>query len=147
MYAFATLDGTSFEIKPFDPQVDITDEGYKKFVQMRTKNPQIKTWIAIGGWKDSHADDKYSRLVSNPTNIDTFVRSVVSFLKTHGFDGLDIDWEFPTSGSDKLGLAALLRSLRVAFSEDSYKISVAISVNPTTIDSGTAIFTKANLQA
>lgn len=136
VYAFTTLDGKTFQMKPFDPAVDIDGEGYAKFVQMKARNPNIKTWVAIGGWSDSHESDKYSQLVSSDENINKFVQSAYSFLKTYGFDGLDIDWEFPMSDSDKQGLSHLLYYMSGVFHAFGYNISIAMSVNTTIIDLG-----------
>lgn len=58
------------------------------------KNRGLKVTIALGGWNDS-AGDKYSRLVNNPAARRRFVDHVIKFIEKHGFDGLDLDWEYP----------------------------------------------------
>ena len=49
--------------------------------------------IAIGGW--SEGAKKYSDMAANSDSRKVFVESVVDFLVQHGFDGLDLDWEYP----------------------------------------------------
>ena len=65
---------------------------YEKVVEY--KRYGIKVSLAIGGWNDS-AGDKYSKLVNDPAARARFVSHVVLFLEKYGFDGLDLDWEYP----------------------------------------------------
>lgn len=58
------------------------------------KKRGVKVTVAIGGWNDS-AGDKYSRLVNSPAARANFISSVLRFLNKYGFDGLDLDWEYP----------------------------------------------------
>lgn len=56
----------------------------------------IERLISIGGWSDSQdGTGKWSKLVASNAKIARFVDSVMTFLRTHGFDGLDVDWEYP----------------------------------------------------
>lgn len=107
-----------------------------KFVALKNQNPSLKTTISIGGWADSHdGTNKYSNMVANTESRATFINSVVQFLERFGFDGLDLDWEYPSSASDKVGFANLLLELRAAFG-NQYSLSVAVPANVTLIDLG-----------
>lgn len=136
IYAFAKLDGTSYTIQPNDETVDIDSGFYQKFVELKFKNPKLVTMIAIGGFDDSNDGDKYSRLVRNSNNIRTFVNSVTVFLEEHKFDGLDFDWQYPSTATDKSGFASLLESLQTAFTAYGYYLSVAVPPSPDVIEKG-----------
>lgn len=93
LYAFAGLDSTTNEIMSLDPKRDIEENGYKNVLDLKTKNPELKVMIAVGGWAEGV--EKYSKMANSKETRSTFIKSVVKFVKTHGFDGLDVDWEYP----------------------------------------------------
>jgi chitinase len=140
VYAFAILDGKTYKIKEFEPEIDLgANQFYSKFVDLKKQNSNLKTTIAIGGWTDSHdGTTKYSDMVASSANRKTFVDSVVAFLELYKFDGLDIDWEYPSSASDKAGLAELMKELRAAFDlrTPKYLLTIAVGVNKTISDLG-----------
>ena len=137
MYAFAVLDANTYNINVVDPWGDISLNGYSNFVALKSKNPNLKVMISLGGWNDSNdGTGKYSKLVASSTNIAAFVNYAMAFLAKYSFDGLDIDWENPSTAADKAGYSNLITALRTAFNTKGYLLSAAVSCNPTAIDAG-----------
>uniref|UniRef100_A0A182F510 chitinase n=1 Tax=Anopheles albimanus TaxID=7167 RepID=A0A182F510_ANOAL len=46
-YNFVAVDSHSFEIKPTNPNFDITQEGFKKFGELKESNPDLKLSVAV----------------------------------------------------------------------------------------------------
>ena len=141
-YGFAVLDTNSLTLKPHDSWADIDNEFYKKVVAFKARG--IKVLIALGGWNDS-AGNKYSRLVNNPQARAKFIAHVVEFIEQWGFDGLDLDWEYPKCwqvdcnkgpASDKQNFAALVRELSEVFKPKGLLLSAAVSPSKAVIDDG-----------
>lgn len=92
VYGFAVMDRDNLVIKPHDSWADLDNKFYERVTKLRAKG--VKVTVAIGGWNDS-AGDKYSRLVRDPAARARFIKAVIEFIERNGFDGLDLDWEYP----------------------------------------------------
>ncbi|MEU0686353.1 glycosyl hydrolase family 18 protein [Streptomyces uncialis] len=71
--------------------------------KFKKQHPDVKTLISVGGWADSRGFYSVATNADGSVNqagIDTFADSTVAFLKKYGFNGVDIDYEYPTSMKD-----------------------------------------------
>ncbi|XP_076680283.1 putative chitinase 2 [Andrena cerasifolii] len=138
IYAFAGLNHTSWTIGSLDPYKDIEKGDFKKITQLSREYPQLKVSIAIGGWNEGSKN--YSELASSPERRSRFISSVIAFLRQYGFDGFDLDWEFPGSREgapvDKQNFVSLVKELKEAFRESNYLLTAAISANTGIIEVG-----------
>lgn len=92
IYAYATLDPESLELREFDPWGDIENDLYSRTVNLDKNVPVL---LGMGGWTDS-SGDKYSRLMSDPRARQNFISRAIGFLRQYGFSGAHIDWNYPT---------------------------------------------------
>lgn len=97
IFAFAGIDPNTFEIVP-GAESDI--KLYKRITQLKHKDPNLKVYIAIGGWAFNDPGPTattFSDVAGSQDNQVKFIKSLIKFLYTYNFDGVDIDWEYPAA--------------------------------------------------
>lgn len=119
-YAFANI-GSDLKIMMGYPDKDPAN--FTKLNELKLLYPELKTIIAVGGWSWS---GRFSDVALTEASRTTFADSCVAFMKQYGFDGIDIDWEYPVSGGlstnvkrpeDKTNFTKLLQKLRETLDE------------------------------
>lgn len=65
---------------------------YVRFNHLKKKYPHLKTLLSLGG--ASVKSGNFMQVLSNSKSRHNLAQSLVKFAIKHGFDGVDIDWEF-----------------------------------------------------
>ena len=109
IYAFAGLKDN----KLIPTEINDMSETYVKTAALKEKNPNLKVLLAVGGWMVG--PQPFKELTDNAYRQTLFTFSVIEFLRSMKFDGLDLCWEFPRGPDDKGRYTKLVKELREAF--------------------------------
>lgn len=120
-FAFAFFDPSTFQITSMDANAASL---YSRFTGLKAKASGLETWISLGGWSftdPGSTQSAYSDMTSSQGNRAKFIQGLMQFMSTYGFDGVDLDWEYP-GADDRGGKAAdtenytsLVKEMKAAF--------------------------------
>lgn len=115
-YAFAHVNDTFDGVRVDNP------ERLKDIVALKAKNPALNVMVSVGGW----GSGRFSEMASDDGRRMSFAEDCLRLVEEFGLDGIDIDWEYPTS--DAAGISAspedrenfnlLMRDLRSVLGPD-----------------------------
>ncbi|RJE16925.1 chitinase, partial [Aspergillus sclerotialis] len=125
-YAFGLFhpydDGETTEWYMHFEQDDTNDVGslISEFITLKEVNPGLNCYLAIGGWAFNSGETAtyWSDMASTAAGRKSFAKSVLRTMQEYGFDGVDLDWEYPVSSvrggseGDKANLVHLIIDLR-----------------------------------
>lgn len=107
-----------------------------KLNKFKQTHPHLKVSLAIGGWNEGSL--KYSNLAADPERRKKFVQNAIEMVRRFGFDGLDLDWEYPTQRDgkpeDRENFSKLVIELKAELKKHNLILTSAIGASPKIID-------------
>jgi chitinase len=124
LYAFGDImydgkpgkDAKNFSIAPLEWNdikewtIGANPEGHMiDVINLKSVNPDLKVLVSLGGWnfneptwtpsQPHHQSTStawiFSRIIELPAERANFIKSILDFCADYGFDGVDLDWEYP----------------------------------------------------
>ncbi|KEY64330.1 hypothetical protein S7711_09875 [Stachybotrys chartarum IBT 7711] len=132
-YSFAYIQPETYKIVPMSDERDgdLTTETFTEFTALKRKNPSLRAVVALGGWtfNDNNTiwQPVFSDLSSTKAKRAVFIDELVTFMDRYGFDGVDVDWEYPGAPDrggqpeDGENLTKLFKEMRVELDKMSGK--------------------------
>jgi len=160
-FAFAVFGFITKSVDPENPRLtgdyklqpiewNEQDELYPGIQKLKEKNPNLKTLLSIGGWSFNDPEDineigtstyqLFSQMASSSAGRQEFISSAIEYAKKYGFDGIDLDWEYPGyigrggTPEDLPNFLALVQEFRSAISGQNLLLTMA---SPAIVPTGT----------
>ncbi|XP_059635884.1 class V chitinase CHIT5a-like [Cornus florida] len=110
-YAFSVPDPTTYQLS-----ITQADEKWMgNFTStLHAKSPPALTFLAIAG-----DPNIFSNMSSNRDNRASFIQSSIAVAREYGFDGLNLDWEFPNNPQEMSNMAILFSEWRSAIDKEA----------------------------
>ena len=115
LHAGINIDGSA------DGSIDVPDGFVEPLLISKAHNAGVKVFILLGG--DAGA---FSTVAASDTLRVILVENLWNFAQQYGYDGVDIDWEYPGT-ADARGYYELMGTLRTFFTSPTYQLSADIA--------------------
>ena len=125
-YAFALIKD-DFETLDIKKPARLT-----QIVGLKSQNPNLKVVLSVGGWGAGN----FSEMAADANHRKKFAENCMAAVKSYRLDGIDIDWEYPSSSSagissspqDINNFTLLMKDLRTALGKDKL-LTIATSAS------------------
>ena len=67
----------------------------QQVVALKNQNPDLKIMLSVGGWGAGN----FSEMAADANHRKKFAQNCLAAVNKYGLDGIDIDWEYPSSSS------------------------------------------------
>ncbi|PVD30176.1 hypothetical protein C0Q70_09438 [Pomacea canaliculata] len=113
IYAFGTITSSGSSGPGIVPPTGSQASAWRTLTSLKTSNPDLKVLLSL--------QQGFPTVVgSDQSKMQAFATNAIALLRQYSLDGVDFDWEFPSS-SDRANYANFLRIVRSAVQEEAQK--------------------------
>ncbi|KAL5074085.1 hypothetical protein RYX36_013069 [Vicia faba] len=114
--AFANLDSSTNSVTISSANA----ARFSTFTQtVQAKSSSVKTLLSIGGGEGLPLANKFANMSSQASSRKSFIDSSIQLARSNNFNGLDLDWEYPSKDTDKTNFGLLIKEWRAAVAKES----------------------------
>jgi chitinase len=79
---------------------------------LKASNRNLKVILSVGGWTYTQVNKHMDTPMATVAGRQKFAATCVDMIKNYGFDGIDVDWEYPQDTVQGSQFLALLKEIR-----------------------------------
>ncbi|KAL7093347.1 hypothetical protein ACP275_11G035700 [Erythranthe tilingii] len=114
-YAFINPSNVTFKFE-IDPAESLRLLNFTS--SLRGNNPPPKSLFSVGGSSEALLP-LFAGMASRPSSRATFINSSIEVARKFGFDGIDLDWEYPRDPKEMEDFASLIYEWRVEIQREA----------------------------
>jgi chitinase len=84
----------------------------KQLQLLKARHRNLKVLLSVGGWTYTNTAKHMDAPMRTAAGRERFAASCVELIGDYGFDGIDVDWEYPADEEQGSQLLALLKEVR-----------------------------------
>ena len=102
-----------------DGSLNIPDGFLEPALIRRAHSAGVRVMVLLGG--------DFTGMETTAGALHALIKNLEAFVNEHGYDGVDIDWEYPSSTLDEITFFHLMSGLRTSFPSPRYILSVDVA--------------------
>ncbi|XP_038710983.1 class V chitinase CHIT5a-like [Tripterygium wilfordii] len=113
-YAFLSPSNVTFKFELSNSEAKLL---HNFTTTLHHKNPPVQTLVSFGGGGGDPL--LYATMASKAGSRKIFINSAIDVARRFGFDGLDLDWEWPQGPKEMINLGRLFKEWRFAIQKEA----------------------------
>ena len=135
LYAFADIDGDGSiflkdEYVHYERDINGANGGLRACTQLKSHNSKLKVLLSVGGGEAS-ATSNFVDVAGHHQKLQRFANSARNLVDQFSLDGVDMDWEHPSTKQQGIEYLEMMKALRKALpASRNYLLTTALPSDP-----------------